>query len=409
MATLYYVIDLSILGTPSAAQIKAGQDAAGGPATAAGNAVAPTTSGQFTFPTPAAGLTPDTEYQVAFVWSDGVTDSNVVESAPFMSASASDVVGGMATGEFSDNAAFSGARTFAGALDTTEQVDTAAFAGDVIASFSEGDLDVAEDLDAFAAVGTVGDPSGKSGDLATIEQHDTAAFAGARTYFGAMAATETHDNAAFAGVNVPQQVSGAFDVEEVRDLATITGTATTGVPVSGGLATTEARDSAAFSGARTYVGALAAAEARDNAAFAGFVTKFITGAMAALEQRDAALFASNAIVGNNFIILRDANVGLNVSPQQQWRDGAPRNPDGRLLPTKLGSVEVPNNLTNRRDLTRREVRLVQAPQDTQALVDVVPGYYSFVPVKAGDWVWCLNRDNAVDDADNPIGLDDVVV
>ncbi|MGL4650344.1 MAG: hypothetical protein ACRC1H_13130, partial [Caldilineaceae bacterium] len=137
--------------------------------------------------------------------------------------------------------------------------------------------------------------------------------------------------------------------------------------------------------------------------------KFITGTLAALESRDVAQFDANPVGRSNQVILRDANVGLNVSPEQQWRDGAPRNPDGALLPTRLGGPDVVNNFTNRRDSNRRQVRLLQAPQATQALVDIVPGWYAYIAVKAGEWVWCISRDNIVDDADNPIGQDDVVV
>jgi hypothetical protein len=264
-------------------------------------------------------------------------------------------------------------------------------------------------VDAFAANGSVGPPTGRFGDLAAPEARDTAVFSGARTYFGTLEATEARDVAAFAGTMIPKFITGEISPEESRDLFAATGTVTTGVPVSGGLAVTEATDAAAFAGARTYFGTLASTEARDNAAFAGFVTKFITGTVAALEQRDAALFTANPVVGRNFVILRDANIGLNVSPQQQWRDGAPANPDGTLLPTRLGHINVVNNATNRQDAARRQVRLLQAPQATQALIDIVPGWYAFIPVAAGEWVWCINRDNAVDDADNPIGQDDVVV
>jgi hypothetical protein len=208
---------------------------------------------------------------------------------------------------------------------------------------------------------------------------------------------------------IPKFITGAFAVEEFRDTFAATGTATTGTPVSGGLAATEVRDTAAFSGAKSFFGALAAAEARDLAAFAGFATKFVTGALAATEGRDVAAFDAEPRASRNNIILRDANVGLNVSPQQQWRDGAPSNPDGTLLPTRLGSGGVVNNYTNRGDLNRRQVRLLQAPQATQALVDIVPGWYAYINVAAGEWVWCISRDNVVDDADNPIGQDDVVV
>ena len=81
MATLYYVIYTSEKADPSAAQIKTGQDALGGAATAAGNEVARTTTGVEYFTTPASGLTAGTSYKVAFVWSDGTSDSAVSVSA----------------------------------------------------------------------------------------------------------------------------------------------------------------------------------------------------------------------------------------------------------------------------------------------------------------------------------------
>jgi hypothetical protein len=316
----------------------------------------------------------------------------------------------MATSEFLDQAAFTGARTYFGTFAVTEARDTAAFAGTMIPKFVTGTLAAVEtQIDTFAATGAVGPPTGRSGDLLAVEQRDVAAFTGKRSYFGTMTATEARDNAAFSGVQIPSFSSGTFAAEESRDVFAATGTATTGVPVSGGLVATEARDAVAFAGARTYFGALAATEARDAAAFAGFITKFITGSLAATEGRDVAQFDAEPRTSRNNIILRDANVGLNVSPQQQWRDGAPSNPDGTLLPTRLGNANVVNNLTNRGDANRRQVRLLQAPQATQALVDIVPGWYAYIPVVAGEWVWCISRDNIVDDADNPIGQDDVVV
>jgi hypothetical protein len=336
------------------------------------------------------------------------TLANVVSTA--FNTTSADVVGGMATSELLDQAAFSGARTYSGALAATEALDVAAFAGTMIPKFHTGTLaGVETQIDVFAANGTVGPPTGRFGDLAALETRDVAAFAGARTYFGTLAATETRDTAAFAGTMIPTFVDGTFAVEELRDVAALTGTATTGVPVSGGLAATEARDVAVFAGAKTYVGTLATTEARDNAAFVGFITSFITGTINAIEQRDVALFDSEPRLSRNYVILRDANVGLNVTPQQQWRDGAPRNPDGTLLPTRLGGPDVVNNFTNRQDSNRRQVQLVQAPQDTQALVDIIPGWYAFYPVLAGEWVWCISRDNIVADSDNPIGQDDVVV
>lgn len=77
MATLYYVIYTSEKGDPSAAQIKAGQDASGSPASASGNETANGSAGAQYFSTPATGLTAATSYKVAFVWSDGTEDSNI--------------------------------------------------------------------------------------------------------------------------------------------------------------------------------------------------------------------------------------------------------------------------------------------------------------------------------------------
>jgi hypothetical protein len=404
MSILYWVCYPSAQAKPTAAQVRAGQNAAGStlPAGQKGSETATLTgSGTFTWAIGASGLSAGTSYKFAAVTDLG-SDAAVVESAAWSTTSPT-VVGGMAISELLDQAAFSGARTYFGAFAVTEVRDTAAFVGTMIPKFHTGTLAAVEtQIDTFAATGVVGPPTGRSGDLLATEQRDTTAFSGVKTHFGTLAATEARDNTAFAGTMIPKFITGEMSPEEARDVFAATGTATTGVPVSGGLAVTEA-------GAKTYAGSLAAAEARDSAAFAGFITKFITGSLAALEGRDVAQFDAEPRSSRNNIILRDANVGLNVTPQQPWRDGAPANPDGTLLPTRLGHANVVNNYTNRGDLNRRQVRLLQAPQATQALVDIVPGWYAFIPVVAGEWVWCISRDNIVDDADNPIGQDDVVV
>lgn len=80
MATLYFVIYPAALGNPSAAQIKAGHDATDSPATASGSETAATESGEQIFVDAATGLTLDTSYKIAFVWSDGENDSAVVVS-----------------------------------------------------------------------------------------------------------------------------------------------------------------------------------------------------------------------------------------------------------------------------------------------------------------------------------------
>lgn len=89
MAQLYYVIYPSAGADPSAAQIKAGQQANGTPATAAGNELSPTvTTTPYIFTAPAAGLTPSTSYKVAFTWSDGDADSNVSVSGAWSTLAA---------------------------------------------------------------------------------------------------------------------------------------------------------------------------------------------------------------------------------------------------------------------------------------------------------------------------------
>ena len=84
---LYYVIYPSAGSAPSAAQIKAGQDATGAAAVASGAEYAATVSGTETFAVAATGLTASTSYIVALVWSDGTTDSNVVVSSAFATTS----------------------------------------------------------------------------------------------------------------------------------------------------------------------------------------------------------------------------------------------------------------------------------------------------------------------------------
>jgi len=82
MANLYYVVYPSSAGTPTAAQVKSGWV---GTAVTSATETSPTvTTTPFTFAADATGLTPATSYKLAVVWSDGATDSNVVESASFL-------------------------------------------------------------------------------------------------------------------------------------------------------------------------------------------------------------------------------------------------------------------------------------------------------------------------------------
>ena len=79
--TLYYVIYPDGDGTPSDAQIIAGQDSTGSAATASGNEACRTTTGDQIFASPATGCAASTAYRIAFVASDGVTPSAVAVSA----------------------------------------------------------------------------------------------------------------------------------------------------------------------------------------------------------------------------------------------------------------------------------------------------------------------------------------
>lgn len=80
---IYYVIGPSSGWgiPPSPAEIKAGQISGGRASTASGYETSPTiTTDPFDFTTSASGLTPGVVYRIAFVWSDGTNDSNVVVS-----------------------------------------------------------------------------------------------------------------------------------------------------------------------------------------------------------------------------------------------------------------------------------------------------------------------------------------
>jgi len=77
MATLHYVIYPANMSAPSAVQVSQGRNSSGANATASGNTTARTTTGQQVFSVPATGLSDNTSYRVAFVWTDGSSFSNV--------------------------------------------------------------------------------------------------------------------------------------------------------------------------------------------------------------------------------------------------------------------------------------------------------------------------------------------
>ena len=68
---------------PSAAEVKAGQLAGGGAAPYSGNTVANSVASPFDWPSIISGVATGT-YRIAYVWSDGVIDSNVDVSADFV-------------------------------------------------------------------------------------------------------------------------------------------------------------------------------------------------------------------------------------------------------------------------------------------------------------------------------------
>jgi hypothetical protein len=75
---LYWVVQAAAVADPSGAQVVAGLDGSGAAAVDAGEEDAPTiTTAPFTFTTPATGLSPGTNYEIAFVWYDGTNYSNV--------------------------------------------------------------------------------------------------------------------------------------------------------------------------------------------------------------------------------------------------------------------------------------------------------------------------------------------
>jgi hypothetical protein len=258
-------------------------------------------------------------------------------------------------------------------------------------------------------------PPDISGGLAAVETGDVAAFSGLLTYFGSMAVTEAGDVADFAGTIIPQFVTGTFAVTEGVDGFAATGDSSNSDERDGGIQAIETGDVAAFSGSKTYEGSFNAEEQRDLAEFSGtIIPKFITGSLATLEPLDVAAITDgtggDTDVGNT-IAIRDANCGIGMSPESKWKDGPPswgrEGSDPTLtFPMSIGHPQNDQNWSNNE--TTRQARLVQAISDTPAGEDVIPGWASYVAVKTGEWVWCINRTSNVADNDNPIGKGDAV-
>jgi hypothetical protein len=151
-----------------------------------------------------------------------------------------------------------------------------------------------------------------------------------------------------------------------------------------------------------------ATEARDAAAFAGFMTKIHTGNFAVVESLDAAAFSDGFLEEGGImgIGLRHGNTGIGVSPEAEWKDGEPRNADGTNIPAAIGQVASTDNFQNLEGVIRQS-RLIKAVSDTPAGTDIIPGWFAYVDVKAGQWQWCVSRTVQVADSDNPIGMEDV--
>lgn len=321
--------------------------------------------------------------------------------------SAPAITGALAATEALDLAAFTGAKTFAGSLAVTEARDVAAFSG-TNTKLHSGTLAASEMLDVAAFSGSITNPAAITGSLDATEMLDVAAFSGAKTFFGSLAATEALDVAAFAGTMIPKFHSGSLAALEPLDVAALQGSVFSPNTIIGALAATETPDVAAFSGMKTFVGTLGALEDPDEAAFQGMVVRLVSGALAAIEQLDIAFFngATPEDQVANSIVMRDGNMGIGISPQTQWQGGAPSwdraTSDGEVeFPNALGQNPKTDNFTD--NLQMRQARLLQALGDTPAGTDVLPGWYTFIDVKAGEWCWCLSRTNIAAEDDNPIG------
>lgn len=181
--TLYYVVYPSSKGTPTATQIKAGQDADGGSAIAAGSEAAPTSTQTFTFSSAATGLSGATAYKIAFVWSDGTNNSNVAES----SAWATTNTGALTVTDTGDTVALSGGVKVQGTLSVSDTIDTVAFAG---STRINGTLTVSDAADTLAFAGKVI----VTGTLAANDSPDAVAIAGKVIVQGTLVATDTADN-----------------------------------------------------------------------------------------------------------------------------------------------------------------------------------------------------------------------
>lgn len=204
---LYYVIGPSSGWVdPTPAEVRAGTLAGGDAPTASGFEESPTTTAEQIFAA-ATGLTEDTSYRVAFVWSDGSDSSEVVVSEPFTATDAEEAVlsAAQAVGAFSQaaslaaEAGLSAAQVVGGFVQTASaEAVTSVAASQAVGEFSQS-ASVAAVVSASAAQAV-----GPFSQTATIAADASAAAAQSVDAFGQSATL-----AADAGLSAAQVV-GAF-------------------------------------------------------------------------------------------------------------------------------------------------------------------------------------------------------
>lgn len=310
-----------------------------------------------------------------------------------------------------DVLAASGEKTFHGNAGLAEASDAGAFSGTLIPKFHEGTLAALEALDALAASGDISVPGAITGYLDALEALDALAATGAKTFHGGLAVAEALDALAASGSLIPSFIVGAFAGLETLDVVEMAGEAYNPSATFGSAAMAETADSAAFSGSKTFVGAIAALEPHDVAASQGsMVVNFITGALA-IEEIPDAFFASDSMEMDMGIGTRDSNIGIGISPNEPWREGAPSwGRDGSdpktAFPGVIGAGPQGDNFSNNQ--TSRRAKLVQAHIFVPSGQDIEPGWYTNHDTQAGDWAWCVHRTWIQNDSDNPLGQPSLV-
>lgn len=263
---VFYVIYASAGSAPSAAQVKAGQDATGSAAVAHGHEVARTTTGEQVFAA-ATGLTAGTSYRVAFVWSDWTTDSNVAVSDAWSTTAAA------IDESASDTAAAT--ETITAALVALDAVADAADATETVA----GALAVSESVsDSAAATETV------SAALVAVDAVTDAA-AGTDTAAGSLVLPEAVADSA-AGTDSATDVIAFADA--VADAAAATDSATASAVLVNAVA-----DSAA--GSETVAGALTVSQAITDSAAA---TDVAAAGLVAVDAVADSAAASESVTDN---------------------------------------------------------------------------------------------------------------